>query len=350
MDVNVYTGNGATSRSFTGLSFQPDLIWNKDRTTAYSHRIVDSVRGVRKELYSNTTDQELDQWSTYGSVNSFDTNGYTITTGGTAGNFIANLNGDAQVAWIWKASGSTSSNTSGSITSTVSVNATAGFSVVTYAGNSTSSATVGHGLGVSPSMVIIKNRSSVTNWVVRHSSLSSTQNVSLNTTDAAYTVSSGTANGGVGAFTSTTFGFISGTTGLLSSNQTSNNYVAYCFAEISGYSKFGSYTGNSSTDGPFIYLGFRPKFVIFKDYSNAHSWIMVDSSRNTYNVAGDYLRAESSAVENATYSVANNTAVDFLSNGFKLRNAGVNSGENNGSSNYLYMAWAENPFKNSLAR
>jgi hypothetical protein len=163
-DVLTYTGNGATSRSFTGLSFQPDLIWNKDRTTAYSHRIVDSVRGVRKELYSNTTDQELDQWSTYGSVNSFDTNGYTITTGGTAGNFIANLNGDAQVAWIWKASGSTSSNTSGTITSTVSVNTTAGFSVVTYTGNNVAGATIGHGLGVAPSIIIVKKRSTTGDW------------------------------------------------------------------------------------------------------------------------------------------------------------------------------------------
>jgi hypothetical protein len=141
---------------------------------------------------------------------------------------------------------------------------------------------------------------------------------------------------------------------LSGANETNTNgstNVAYCWAEIAGYSKFGSYTGNGvNGNGPFVYCGFRPKFVIFRDYSNAHSWILIDSSRNTYNVAGDYLRAESSAVENATYSVANNTAVDFLSNGFKLRNAAVNSGENNGSSNYIYMAFAENPFKNANAR
>jgi len=343
MDATLWTGNGSLSRTITNAAgFKPDLIWNKDRTTAYSHRIVDSVRGVRKELYSNTTEQELDQWSTYGSVNSFDSNGFTLTTGGTAGNFISNLNGDAQVAWQWQAGqGSTSSNTSGSITSTVSVNTTAGFSIVTYTGNGSSPVTIGHGLGVAPKFIIIKDRSVVSSWVVQHTSLGWTQGF-LGITTAAASTSTLFSNNT--APTSSVF-----TVGGYSNNNT-ENYVAYCWAEIAGYSKFGSYAGNSSTDGPFIYLGFRPKFVIFKDYSNAHSWIMVDSSRNTYNVAGDYLRAESSAVENATYSVANNTAVDFLSNGFKLRNAAVNSGENNGSSNYLYMAWAENPFKNSNAR
>jgi hypothetical protein len=249
------------------------------------------------------------------------------------------------VGWQWQAGqGSTSSNTSGSITSTVSVNTTAGFSIVTYTGNNTSGATVGHGLGVVPAMVICKNRSAGIGsgaWPVWHKSLTGgTYYLFLNTTAA----QSNTNNNFTATPTSTVLNL-----GTSDTNNTAT-MVAYCFAEIAGFSKFGSYAGNSSTDGPFIYLGFRPKFVIFKDYSNAHSWVMVDSSRNTYNVAGDYLRAESSAVENATYSVANNTAVDFLSNGFKLRNAAVNSGENNGSSNYLYMAFAEHPFKNSNAR
>ena len=243
---------------------------------------------------------------------------------------------------MWKGGNGTSSNTSGTITSTVSVNTTAGFSVVTYTGTG-ANATVGHGLGVAPKMIIVKDRGTTDVWMVYHSSLGATKYIVLNLTSAAATLSTVWNN-----TEPTSSVFSVGT--VADTNRNTFNLVAYCFAEIAGFSKFGSYTGNGSTDGPFVYLGFRPKFVIFKDYSNAHSWIMVDSSRNTYNVAGDYLRAESTAAENATYSVANNTAVDFLSNGFKLRNAGVNSGENNGSSNYIYMAFAENPFKNSNAR
>jgi len=344
-DVLTYTGNGATSRSFTGLSFQPDLIWNKDRTTAYSHRIVDSVRGVRKELYSNTTDQELDQWSTYGSVNSFDTNGYTITTGGTAGNFIANLNGDAQVAWIWKASGSTSSNTSGTITSTVSVNATAGFSVVTWAGSG-AAGTVGHGLGVTPAMIITKNRTSgSTEWVTWHKSLSGATNtdgayIYLNSTGAASTTSI-FYNGS--QISSSVFGLRGNNINV---NASSNNYVAYCWAEIAGFSKFGSYTGNGSIDGPFVYLGFRPKFIIFKRADGVGGWLIDDSMRDTFNYVDLELLAHSSDAEAASGS---DFSFDYLSNGFKVRRLSSSS-LNVNAATIIYMAFAENPFKNSNAR
>jgi hypothetical protein len=215
--------------------------------------------------------------------------------------------------------------------------------VVTYTGNGSSSATVGHGLGVAPSWVIIKNRGAVSNWVVRHSSLSSTQNVSLNTTDAAYTVSSGTANGGVGAVTSTTFGFISGTVGLISSNASAATYVAYCWAEIAGFSKFTSYTGNGSTDGPFIFLGFRPKYVLLKRTNSTGDWETYDTSRDLYNPEGQALFPN---LSNAESSIS--PRIDLLSNGFKLRTSGA--GINGSGDSYIVAAFAENPFKNSNAR
>ena len=342
MDATLWTGDGNASQTVVNSgSMKPDFLWAKCRSTAGTNNVlIDSVRGTNMWLASDSTAADAS-----GTLSTFLSNGIAPTSSGL------NTSTRTYVGWQWQAGqGSTSNITvnqygsTPSIASTVSVNTTAGFSVVTYAGNSTSSATVGHGLGVSPSMVIIKNRSSVTNWVVRHSSLSSTQNVSLNTTDAAYTVSSGTANGGVGAFTSTTFGFISGTTGLLASNQTSNNYVAYCFAEIAGFSRFGSYTGNGNADGPFVYTGFRPKFILYKNSSFASTgWAMLDSSRNTYNVLNARLFSESSGAEDTSVS-----PMDFTSNGFKVRS--TNDGVNRNGDTIIYMAFAENPFKNSLAR
>jgi hypothetical protein len=343
MDATLYTGTGVSNTVVNQGQFKPDLVWMKARNAAQWNLLFDSVRGVGKWLTSNNTTAEVTDAT---SLTAFNSNGFAVSTDpAVSADTGWNASGNTMVGWQWQAGqGSTSSNTSGSITSTVSVNTTAGFSIVTYTGNNTSGATVGHGLGVVPAMVICKNRSAGIGsgaWPVWHKSLTGgTYYLFLNTTAA----QSNTNNNFTATPTSTVLNL-----GTSDTNNTAT-MVAYCFAEIAGFSKFGSYAGNSSTDGPFIYLGFRPKFVIFKDYSNAHSWVMVDSSRNTYNVAGDYLRAESSAVENATYSVANNTAVDFLSNGFKLRNAAVNSGENNGSSNYLYMAFAEHPFKNSNAR
>jgi len=341
MDATLYSGLNAPQTIVNQSQFQPDMVWFKTRNVVGNNTIYDVVRGVTKLVFPNSANAE----STYsGGLTSFNTNGFSVAYSADS-NF--NASGYTYVAWNWQAGqGSTSSNTSGSITSTVSVNATAGFSIVTYTGAGTSAGTVGHGLGVAPKLIIAKTRTNAQDWVVYHSVLGTNQLLILNSTSAASTISN---YWGSSAPTSTVFGVYTG------NNIGNNNYlnipiVAYCWAEIAGFSKFGSYTGNSSTDGPFVYLGFRPKFVIFRDYTNAHSWVMVDSSRNTYNVAGDYLRAESTAVENATYSVANNTAVDFLSNGFKLRNAAVNSGENNGSSNYIYMAFAENPFKNANAR
>jgi hypothetical protein len=327
MDAVLWTGDGTSNRTIS-TNFNPDFLWIKPRSLAESNSLFDKIRGDGVRLVTNSTSAESNiTWAKL------------ISNGFQVDDTTFNNSSATFVGWHWLANGSGLSNTSGSITSTVSANTTAGFSVVTFS-NPTTGSTIGHGLGVAPKMMIVKDRGNVSNWQVYHASLGNNANLRLNLTDAQNTPSN---LWDTTTPTSTVFTFGSGFAG-------SYSYVVYCWAEIAGFSKFGSYTGNGSADGPFVYLGFRPKFVIFKDYSNAHSWVMVDSSRNTYNVAGDYLRAESSAAENATYSVANNTAVDFLSNGFKLRNAGVNSGENNGSSNYIYMAFAENPFKNANAR
>ena len=319
----LYTGNGST-QSITGVGFQPDLVWGKGRSFVASHRLWDSVRGATAGLTSNGTNAEF----TESGLTSFDTDGFTVGSG-------ANMNSNTNtfVAWNWKANGGGVSNTDGSITSTVSANTTAGFSIVTYTGNGTAGATVGHGLGVSPSMVFIKSRSSSNSWIVTGQSFSG-KFLNLDGTQPAYTSSVYSSD-----YTSTTFS-LKGTDAY--TNYTSYNYVAYCFADVEGYSKFGSYTGNASADGPFVYTGFRPAFVMFKRTDSTSDWHLYDTSRSTYNVIAAGLYADLSNAENS------GQPFDILSNGFKLRVAG---GElNTSSATIIYMAFAENPFKNSLAR
>jgi len=336
MAATTYTGNGSTqnvSNAVNGVSFQPDFVWAKDRTTTNFHAWYDSVRGVTKDLQSNTTTAE----QTFATgLTSFNSNGFS-----TGSNSDTNASNDNYVAWQWKAGTTSSSNTNGSITSTVSVGATQGFSVVTYTGNATNGATVGHGLGVSPSMIIGKIRSTTGDWYVWQTAMGDNF-MRLNTT-AAQTAS--TANGvyNTGSFTSSVFALGSGS----SMNTSGGTYVAYCFAAVKGFSAFGSYTGNGSADGPFVYTGFRPRFVMMKCSTTGgagYSWFMRDSARDTYNAMPDALFADSSTNElnNANYNV------DFLSNGFKLR--GIDAGDNASGQTYIYMAFAENPFRNALAR
>jgi hypothetical protein len=326
MDATLYVGNNASQTITNTGGFKPDLVWTKARANAYSPNLYDSVRGVNQNLQPNSTGADFFNAN---SLTSFNSNGFTVG---------ANDNGNASsssVGWQWQAGqGSSSSNTNGSITSTVSVNASAGFSVVTYTGTG-SNATVGHGLGVAPSMIIAKSRSGITDWNVYHSSLGATQAIYLNRTTAAQTSSAFWNNT---APTSSVFSLGTGT----DINASGATNVAYCWAEIAGFSKFGSYTGNGSADGPFVYLGFRPKFVMIKVTSTTSNWFMFDSSRNTYNVVDDYLLANSSAAG------ATATFLDFTSNGFKLRNAG--SGTNGSGDNFIYMAFAEYPFKSALGR
>jgi hypothetical protein len=338
MDATLYTGNSGTQTVANAAGFAPDLVWLKMRTTTGENYVWDRVRGGGSalDLVTNRTNAEGFN-SAYHNF-AFASNGFTVTQI-PPGNEV-NYSGNTYVGWQWQAGqGSTSSNTQGSITSTVSVNTTAGFSVVTYTGNGTTGATVGHGLGVTPAMVIVKNRQSgsVENWAVWQKTLASQSYfLNLSTTDAVITSLSNRWT----AFSSTTI-----TLGNNSqTNASSNAYVAYCWAEIAGFSKFGSYTGNGSTDGPFVYLGFRPKFIVIKSSSNAAYWIIEDSTRNPSNVVNLELFPNDSLAEtNASRSV------DFLSNGFKLRHTDIT--QNGSGYTYIYAAFAENPFSsNNRAR
>jgi hypothetical protein len=326
IDATTYTGTGATLNVTNTAGFKPDLVWTKSRSAAYSNYLWDSVRGATNFLLSNTTDAESTSAT---GLTSFNSNGFTLGS-----QLQVNRDTYTFVGWQWQAGqGSTSSNTSGSITSTVSVNATAGFSVATFTGTG-ANATIGHGLGVAPRMFIVKTRSGAADWVVYHASVGNTAGLYLNQT-AASTTSSAFFNN-----TSPTSSVFTLGSGVVGNGVTA---VAYCWAEIAGFSKFGSYTGNGSADGTFIYTGFRPKFIIFKQSSAAgEQWIVFDTARTTYNIMGAYLHP---SLSNAESTFDSN---DFLSNGFKIR---VNHPTlNTSGATYIYMAFAENPFKHSNAR
>jgi hypothetical protein len=334
----LYTGN-SSSRTITGVGFQPDFTWIKIRDAVDNHYLFDAVRGkgttYMKTLYSNATNAESPGNSTSldVGVTDFASDGFTFGSG--------SLNGNQSpytfVAWNWKANGAGSSNTAGSITSTVSANTTSGFSVVTYTGNGTAS-TVGHGLGVAPSMVIVKQRSaSGNNWGVYHASPGATKYLELNTTIAATTGGTPWNN-----TEPTSTVFTVGTWNAVNAN--GSTYVAYCFAPVAGFSAFGSYTGNGSTDGPFIFTGFRPAFVMIKRSSaSGNSWRIWDFKRDSYNAGTKILLPDASDAENSTIDV-----FDLVSNGFKIRSSG--DGINNNGSTYIFAAFAEFPQKFSLAR
>jgi hypothetical protein len=328
-DAQLWTGNGSSQTLTTAGSFSPDFVWIKSRSGANSHFLTDTVRGATKTLFTNSTGAEATE--TQG-LTAFTSTGFTVGSDASV-----NSNGSSYVGWTWDANGTGVSNTAGSITSTVSANTSAGFSVVTYTGNGTNGATVGHGLGVAPKMMIIKKRSaSGDNWRVYHASLGATKFLDLNQTSAA-----GTASSVWNDTTPSSTVWTVGTNGEV--NTSSATYVAYCFSAIAGYSAMGSYTGNGSTDGTFVYTGFRPRFVMVKAYSSAGSaWEIIDTARDTYNVTNDSLRPNSSAAE------VNGTYPDILSNGFKARS--TDGYFNDSGVSYIYYAVAENPFKYSLAR
>jgi hypothetical protein len=335
MDATLYTQNGTSTNVVTNAgAFKPDLVWLKCRSNAGTYNVLtDTVRGIANSLYSNTNTAENSDGNNF--FNSFNSNGFSLTLGDSGTN---STSGRTQVAWQWQAGqGSTVSNTSGSITSTVCANTTAGFSVVTYTGNGTSGSTIGHGLGVAPKFILIKRRQGSNNWAVAGSILDSASTLYLNLTNAldTYTVAL------IGNIqTSTTFQV--GNDG--NRNESGGTFVAYCWAEIAGFSKFGSYTGNGSANGPMIYLGFQPKFVMFKDTTSAAPWYMWDASRNTSNSITRILNANNSNAEGVGSS---GEYLDFLSNGFKLRSDAP--ALNNSGDNYIYMAFSSNPFKNSNA-
>ena len=330
----LYTGNGST-QSITGVGFQPDFTWFKARSSAYDHQVVDVIRGAGNVIYTNLTDPE----GTLNTVSSFDSDGFTVDGTTYAG---TNGNGTTFVAWNWLAGNGTTSNTDGTITSTVSANEKAGFSIVSWTGDGVNNKTIGHGLSEAPQAIITKARSAAWSWYVWTDAFAATTGLTLNTADAVATFSYGTW----GTKTSTTIEAVSGANGLANINASGTTYIAYCFNSVEGYSKIGSYTGNGSTDGPFVYTGFRPAFVITKSSSAVGSWSIYDHKRTGYNPIDVWLRANGADAEST--SAISGPDIDILSNGFKLRSAD-NTLNANGTT-YIYMAFAEMPFKYSNAR
>jgi hypothetical protein len=339
-NTKLYTGNGSTTQSITGVGFQPDFSWVKNRSNGTAwNRLVDVIRGATKTLYSNSTNAESTTDSN-GYIASFDSDGLTVNLGSSGTGTGTNSSGDNFVTWNWLASNTTVSNTSGTISSTVSANTTSGFSIVSWTGNSSAGSTIGHGLGVAPAMIITKVRSRADNWVVYHKSLPVTEYIMLNLSSA-----SQTDNEVVYYDTRPTSSvFTVGANGII--NGSTHTYIAYCFAEVKGFSKFGSYTGNGSTNGTFVYTGFTPAFVLVKNTTQASSWILFDNKRSSSggsNAIGYSLKPN---VSNSEDTGAGNI-LDFVSNGFKIRSDGVYEDTNGSGQSIIYMAFASNPFVSS---
>ena len=322
-----YSGDSNTTQAITGVGFQPDWVWIKSRSSAANHNLWDIIRGTSKYLKSNSTDAEITDATLF---NSFNSDGFTVGNGG-----IVNDSGQTYVGWCWKGANGTASNTDGSITSTVSANTTSGFSIVGYTGT-LSTDTVGHGLGTTPNIIIVKNRTTAQNWSVNGNVgglIYGTNKLLLQGTDALISDTNE-----VTSANTTTFSL----SNSIATNESGSNLIAYCFAEKKGFSKFGSYTGNGSTNGTFVYTGFKPAFVITKRTDGTVDWYMFDNKRqNSFNVVNGMLRPSATSTELDESSVY----VDFLSNGFKWR--GGNAGNNASGGSYIYMAFAENPFVTS---
>jgi hypothetical protein len=312
-DATTYTGNGTSQNVLTPSGFQPDLVWFKSRNNAASHALFDSVRGANQGLYSNLTLAE-GTWS----GQTFLSNGFTVNATYSGEN---NTNGNTYVGWQWKEG------------------ATPGFDVVTYTGDGTSPRNISHSLGAVPAMVIVKSRGATSSWIVKHKSLSSNNVLFLEATNAQLSPSNGYVQD---LNNSSTFGVVNGGGGVANVNTNGTAYVAYLFAEVAGFSRFGSYTGNLSTDGPFVFCGFKPRFVMVKMSSSAGEWYILDSARDPSNVQQQYLMAQSSAAEGSA------VFWDSLSNGFKIRSN--TTGVNASGGTYIYAAFAETAFKFSLSR
>ena len=328
----IYAGNGST-QSITNdgnSDLKPDLLWIKSRSDSSFHAWTDSTRGTSKRIYSNSTAAEESHTDR---VTAFNSDGFSLGSSS-----LVNTNTYNYAAWQWKANGgTTATNTTGSIDSVVQANTDAGMSIVTYTGTG-GNITVGHGLGVAPSAIIIKSRSNASPWVVWTAGMAGTTSVmELNTAGAEQTVSNYWYNG----FSSTTFGL---GTGTYSHNTNNYTYVAYCFAEKQGYSKFGSYVGNGvANNGPFVYLGFKPAFVMIKSTTTTGAHLIWDLKRSSFNLMDDIINAAEADAEstNGIYGI------DVLSNGFKIMNTGANNGTNQSGTKYVYYAFAENPFTTS---
>ena len=320
MNTKLYTGNGGTN-NITGVGFKPDLVWTKQRTDAADHRLYDIVRGVYKQIASNTSAAEETSNTT---LTAFGSDGFSLGS-----NADANQNAKNFASWNWKAGTAVSGNTTGSGTSksySGSVNTTAGFSIIKYTGNGAAGHTIPHRLGVTPSTIFVKMTSDTGDWSSYHSALGNTKYMRLSGSGTSTTSSTYWNN-----TSPNSTNFTVGTTGNLNGNN--STFIAYCFADVKGYSKIGGYTGNANTNGTFVYTGFKPTFVMFKATASNESWQIYDTKRNPANALGEYLNP------NNTSAAGNNSNfVDYLSNGFKLRttDGGVNS-----SQLYVYMAFGQ---------
>jgi len=317
-NTKLYNQNATASHSITGVGHQPNLLWFKDRvSSSRNHRIVDAVRGVGKLLKVDGTSAENTEADT---LTSFDSDGFTL--GADANDYGLNGdNGNNTVAWSWKANGAGSSNSDGDITSTVSANTTAGFSIVKFTANGTNNGTIGHGLGVAPKVVLYKRTDSTGSWYWLYKYVDGSLDfLQLDSTAAKTDLTLGT----YGFTTSTTF------TNLGLGN--GQEIIAYCFAEKTGYSKFGSYIGNGSSDGTFVYTGFKPAFILHKRTDNTSGWDLFDNKRLGYNVANRLLAPNNSDQE------ATSDKIDILSNGFKMR---TTTGGNYSGATYIYMAFGQ---------
>ena len=322
----LYVGNNSTN-VITGVGFQPDFVWLKDRVNANSHNVYDVVRGTTKALLPNLTNAEITRTT---GLTSFDSDGFTL------GSYGGHNESSGNVAWNWLADNTSgSSNTDGSITSTVSANTTSGFSIVSYTGNGTLS-TVGHGLSSSPSFFVIKDRDNGTyDWFAYHKSLGATKYLRLSGTDAS-TTSSVLWNDTEPTSSVFTIGG-----SFLGGNTNGNNYIAYCFAEKKGFSKAFSYTGNGSTDGTYIHLGFKPAwFMIKKSSASGDSWVIIDNTRFPYNYVDKFIYADEADAESGSAE-----RLDILSNGIKLK--ATHTFINTSGATYIGIAFAENPFVTS---
>ena len=324
-----YSGDSNDDRNITNSAnagdFKPDWLWIKERTSTSSNQLIDSTRGARYSVLSDSANAEDDDTNR---IQSFNTNGFQVGTASTV-----NENSQTYVAWQWKANGgTTSSNGNGSITSTVQANTTAGFSIVTYAG-SNSASTVGHGLGAVPEVIFVKNRDASANWKSYHKPILETHTLSLNGNGAKADQESFNDT----APTSTVFSLLGNTDNV---NRSGEDFVAYCFTPIKGYSKFGSYKGTGDANGTFVYTGFKPAWLLFKLASaSGEHWRIFDNKRSTFNVTNKHLFASVTSAESAE------TGCDFLSNGFKWRNS--DDHQNGSGKTYIYLAFAEHPFVSS---
>ena len=322
--TKIYTGNGTDGTAISGVGFQPDWIWIKERSSTSDHGLYDAVRGANKHLEANKTTAED---SATNQLSSFDTDGFTLGDSG-----LTNEDDETYVAWNWKANGSGSANTAGSInTAATSANTTSGFSIITYTGNGSSGATIGHGLSTAPQAVFIKKRTAA-NWTVGHVGVGWNKNGKLNTVDS-WGTSALSFNNTAPSTSLITLG--SGDV----ANVSGGTYVCYAFSNIQGFSKMGAYIGNNNVNGPFSYTGFKPAMVIFKDITGDRDWTMLDNKRNTFNVMDKRIFPNNNDAENDT------DILDFTSNGIKIKS--TNTSVNVSGNKYIYMAFAENPFTSS---